>query len=111
LKNRLFTSIFVPFSLAIDSISFFSHQFIISKFQKLSSLVFEIILNSETDEIEARASHLKPNVITLYKSSRDFILLVVYFSVAISKSSLSIHDPLSLTIIDFNQASFISTFI
>jgi hypothetical protein len=92
-------------------ISFFSHQLIISKFQKSEILVFEVIFISETEDIEAKASHLNQKVITLYKSSNDFILLVVYFSVAISKSPLSIQYPLSVIIIDFIHHSIISTFI
>jgi hypothetical protein len=111
LINKLFTSILVPFSLAVFVIVSFSQPFIISKFQKSEILVFEVIFISETDEIEAKASHLNQKVITLYKSSNDFILLVVYFSVAISKSSLSIQEPLSVIIICLIQPSMISTFI
>jgi hypothetical protein len=71
----------------------------------------EIIVVFETELIEERASHLKPKVIILYKSSIDFILEVVYFSNTIFKSSYSIHSQLSLTIISFIHPSFNSTFI
>jgi spore maturation protein CgeB len=51
----------------------------------------------ETEDIEDIASHLKPKVIILYKSSKPLILLVEYFSTTSSKSSLFIHSQLSLT--------------
>jgi len=54
-------------------------------FQKFSFIFFDIICISETEEIEAIASHLKPKVIILYKSSRFLILLVEYFSITNGK--------------------------
>jgi hypothetical protein len=75
------------------------------------SLVFEIILNFETDDIDAKASHLNQKVITLCKSSRFFIFEVVCFSVSIIKSSFSIPTQLSLIIISSIQPEVISTFI
>jgi len=63
-----------------------------------------------TLDIEARASHLKPKVITLYKSSRFFIFEVVYFSITKPKSSFSIPSQLSVTIISSIPPFLISTF-
>jgi len=77
-----------------------------------------IISISETDEIEAIASHLKPKVITLYRSDKSFILLVEYFSTTKGKSSfsipiqssvitiLSIHHP-SISILTFSAPASI----
>ncbi|MDR1988504.1 MAG: hypothetical protein LBQ24_07475 [Candidatus Peribacteria bacterium] len=64
-----------------------------------------------TEEIEEIASHLKPKVITLYKSSKLFIFEVECFSQIIFKSSFSIQKPLSETTIFFIHHSSISTII
>gem|GEM_PF-2121258 len=58
-----------------------------------------IILNLETDEIEAKASHLNQKVITLYRSSIFLIFEVVYLSIHISKSSFEIHSQSSVILI------------
>ncbi len=55
----------VPVSQGYSSICHFSQSIIFKQYQKIALLVLEIILNLETDEIEAKASHLKPKVITL----------------------------------------------
>ena len=64
---------------------------------KLESGVFEIISNCETLEILESASPRNPKVITLYKSCKFLIFEVVYFDRQISKSSLKIPSPLSVT--------------
>jgi hypothetical protein len=93
-------------------ISHFSHHITSKEYPPCHpKLVFEIILNFETDDIEAKASHLNQKVITLCKSSRFFIFDVVCFSVSIIKSSFSIPFQLSLIIISSIQPIFISTFI
>jgi hypothetical protein len=70
-----------------------------------------MIVNFETDEIDASASPLNQKVITLYKSSKLLIFEVVYLSIEMNKSSFSIHSQSSKTsIYDFHQ-SFISIFI
>jgi hypothetical protein len=72
---------------------------------------FDIILNFDTEEILERASHLKPKVIILYKSSSVLIFEVVYFSRTIFKSSLSIHSQLSVMIISSIHQLIISILI
>jgi hypothetical protein len=67
--------------------------------------------NFETDDIEARASQRNQKVITLYKSSKDFILEVVCLSRIISKSSFVTHSPLSVIEINVFPPFSISTLI
>jgi hypothetical protein len=76
-----------------------------------SLILFEIIFISDTDDIDAIASHLNQNVIILYKSFRFLIFDVEYFSITKGKSSLSIHSPLSDIIILLIHHSSISIFI
>jgi hypothetical protein len=80
-------------------------------YQNSFSSFFDIISIFDIDDIEERASHLKPKVITLYKSFRFFIFEVEYFSSANSISSLFIQSQSSVITICFIQPSFISIFM
>jgi hypothetical protein len=66
---------------------------------------------SETEEIEAIASHLNQKVKILYKSSIFFIFEVEYFSAIFSKSSFSIQVQLSVIIIFSIHQFIISIFM
>ena len=68
LKKRFSQRIVVPVLDETSVISISSHQLVKSFFPDIASLVFEIIINSLTDDILASASPLNQNVITLYKS-------------------------------------------
>jgi hypothetical protein len=109
--------ILVPILILASFISHFSHQKTSKEYPPChpgldsGSQVLEIILNFDTDETDAKASHLNQNVIILCKSSRFFIFDVVCFSVRIFKSSFSIQLQLSLIIISLIPPNFISTFI
>jgi hypothetical protein len=80
-------------------------------FQNEEDRVFEIREKLETEEIEARASHLNQKVIILCRSSTVFIFEVEYFSSTKGKSSTSIHSQLSIITISSIHPFFISTFI
>jgi len=79
--------------------------------QKVSFLFLLWISTFETDDIDAIASHLNQKVITLYKSSKFFILEVECFSHIIFKSCFSIHSQSSLITIWLIHQFSISTFI
>jgi hypothetical protein len=111
LKNNSLTIIFVHRFILASLISHFSHQITSKEYPDKLSQVFEIIVNLETDEIDANASHLNQKVIILCKSSKFLIFEVVCFSVSIFKSSFSIQFQLSLIIISLIHHNFISTFI
>ena len=66
---------------------------------------------SATAAILARASPLNPSVATEFKSSPDFILLVACLSNAITASSASKPQPLSVILIYFTPPELMSTVI
>jgi len=68
LKKRFSLRIVVPVFAEISVISISSHPLVKSFFPDIASGVFEIIVNSLTEDILASASPLKPKVMTLYKS-------------------------------------------
>ena len=75
---------------------------------KGSSLVFVIISKRDTEDMEARASPLKPSEYKSYKSSIFFILLVACLKNDLSTSLDKIPSPLSVILICFLPPSTIS---
>ena len=71
----------------------------------------DIILISETDAIAASASPLNPRVSIPSRSSASFILLVACLLIATGRSSGSIPQPLSATLIYVTPPFCISTVI